>query len=88
MARSKNFKGKADHDKNGSVGGARAPLAVGEVVNVFTRNPINGQLQNKGTVLKVASDNRAVVSVTYNEGGTTEFVCTLGAGDQYYTREE
>jgi hypothetical protein len=81
------FDGKGDHDANGITGGARGPVEVGEVVTVYTRNPINGQLVNNGVVTKLMPNDRVVVSVAYDQGGETVFPVTLGAGDQYYERK-
>lgn len=86
--RTRPFKGKGDHDRNGSTGGARPPVEPGEVVTVHTRNPINGVTEQDGVVRKVMEGDRIVVAVAYHEGGETVFPATLGEGDQFYTRKE
>ena len=85
--RNTSFEGMGDHDRNGSTGGARKPVKVGEIVTVHTRNPINGLTEQDGEVRKVVAHDRVVVAVAYHGGGETVFPATLGEGDQFYTRK-
>lgn len=64
-----------------------ASIKVGDPVTLHTRNPINGKLENPGTIKKLNNGTQAVVSIQLVEGGTLDVPATLNAGDQHYTLE-
>lgn len=48
--------------------------AVGSIVDVHTRNPINGSLINHGVVVKEVGA-RLEVEINLNAGGSTRILC-------------